>query len=83
MLIVSPALTTNFDPRNVSFHLALKQDERLFEVMPVRRRPSTRRNVHINQTKPLSSIFPGEQNRIRIAHKPNMRKIITIGSSKR
>jgi len=43
-------------PRNVAFQFAFEQDERLFEVMPVRRRPAAGRMcISMTQKRPAVS----------------------------
>jgi len=46
--------------------------------MPVRRRPSARRHMHINQTKAAIGVIAGEQNGVRISHDTDMRNLLVV-----
>jgi hypothetical protein len=62
----------------VSLQLALQHNETLLEIMPMRRRPTTRRNMHINQTKPPRRILPRQQNRVSVPHQSYVRQLRII-----
>jgi hypothetical protein len=54
---------------------AFQQRERLVKIVSVRRRPSTRRHVHIDQTKPPGRFLPRKKNRVRISSQPDVAHI--------
>ncbi len=55
------------------FHFALEKDERFFEVVPVRRRSATRRDVHIDQAILTRGVPRSEQGGIGIPHQADVR----------
>jgi len=51
------------------FDFPFKDREHLLEIVPMKRRPSARRNVHVNQTVTASSVAAAYQNRVSITGK--------------
>jgi hypothetical protein len=65
------------------FDLASQNRERLLEIMPMRRRTTAWRNVHVDQAITPRRIFPRYQNRVRIACHANVRKARVVRIRKR
>jgi hypothetical protein len=59
-----------------NFHLALKKNERLFEVMTVRPRTATQRNMHVNQAKPPIRVIARNGDRVRVPYNSDMREVL-------
>src|SRR6185503_17653806 len=55
---------------------AFENDECLLEVVPVRRRPAARRNVHVDETKATVGVLTSEQDRVCITRNPDMRQTL-------
>jgi len=55
-----------------SFQFAFEQNERFFEVMPVRRRPAAGRDVHIDDAKASRSVLAADGDGVGVAHQPNV-----------
>lgn len=59
-----------------SLDLAFQDDERFLEIVAVRRRPTARRNIHIDQAIASIRIFPGEEDCVGVPHQRDVRQIL-------
>jgi hypothetical protein len=57
---------------------AFQQRECLFKVVTVRRRASTGRNVHVDQTELARGVSSGEKNRIRVSDYADVRALAVV-----
>src|SRR5579862_4922348 len=59
---------------------ALEQGECLFEVVPMGRRASSWRNVHIDEAEAARCVIPGQEDGVGVANHSDVRKLsVTIG----
>jgi hypothetical protein len=54
------------------FDCAFEQDEGFFEVVAVRRRSATRRNVHVNDREPARGLLAGDGDGVGVADQSNV-----------
>ena len=72
------------DAAECKLQFTFQQGKRLFEVMAMRWRASSPRNVHIDQAIPPGSIFSREKNGVGVSDNPDVRKFsIRVGASDR
>jgi hypothetical protein len=60
------------------FHLPFEQDKGLLEVMPMRWRPATGRDVHINDAKATGSIVARQGYGVGIADQTDVREVFGL-----
>src|SRR6202046_592547 len=53
---------------------ALEKNESLLEIVSMRRRHASRRNVHVDQAEAPLRVFTRQQNRVSVPHNPNVRQ---------
>lgn len=63
-------------PSEGELEFALKKGERFFEVMTVRRRPSTWGNMHVDQAEAARRVLAGEKDRVGVSDDANVREIL-------
>jgi len=56
------------------FQFTLKDRECLLEIVAMRRRSSSRRNMHINEAKLSRSVFPAKEDGVGIPNNPDVRQ---------
>lgn len=67
-----------------NFDLAFENGEHLFEIVAMRRRTASRRNVHINEAVAAGGVFAGENNRVRVPRETDVRqRLISVWSRDR
>jgi hypothetical protein len=57
---------------------AFEEHKRLLKVVPVRRRASPGRDMHIDQTKPPIGVVASKQNGVCVADYSDMRNVLTV-----
>ena len=65
-------------PSERSFEFTVEKNKGLLEVMAMRGRAASMRNVHIDQGESTSSIRSGQQDRVGVAHDSEMLGIAVI-----
>jgi hypothetical protein len=60
------------------FHLAFEQDKGLLEVMPMRRRPASRRDVHIDNAEASIGLLARHGDGVGIADQTDVRKVVGL-----
>ncbi len=50
----------------------LQHNERLLKIVAMRRRTTSRRNVHIDHAKPAGRVFAADGDRVRVAHQADV-----------
>ena len=65
-------------PSESSFEFTVEKNKGLLEIMAMRGRAASRRNVHIDQGESTCSIHSGQQDRVGVAHDPKMLGIAVI-----
>ena len=65
-------------PAESSLQFTVEKDEALLEIMPVRGRAASGRNVHIDQGESACSIHSGQQDGVGVAHDSEMLGIAII-----
>ena len=60
------------------FHLAFEEDKGLFEVMPMRWRPATWRDVHINDAEASIGLLPRHGDGVGIADQTDVREVVGL-----
>ena len=73
--MVSPARATR-SGRGKSPDLPVQDGEHLLEVVPVRRRPSARRNVHVDEGVPAGRVLAGDEDGVRVSDEPDVRQAL-------
>jgi hypothetical protein len=62
------------------FHLALKKDEGLLEVMPVRGRTATGRDVHVDDAEESSSLLACHGDGVSIADQSDVGEVVKLSN---
>ena len=63
-------------PRNVTCDLPVEHGEHFLEVVPVRRRPAARRDVHVDEGVPAGGVIAGDEDRVGVADEPDVRQAL-------
>ena len=58
--------------------LTLENNKTLLEIMAVRRRSTSRRNVHVDQAELTSGVTSRQKNRVRIAYNSEMYSFVIV-----
>ena len=78
MFGLSPAWTVDFFAPEGGFHLAFEEDEGILEVMPVPRRTTARRDVHVDDAKTFSSLLAGHGDGVGISYQSDVREVVGL-----
>ena len=74
ILTVPPAPTTDFFAAKGGFDFTFEDGKRFLEVMAMRRRAASRRDVHVNEAITAGGVIAAEQNGIGVPHESDVAK---------
>jgi hypothetical protein len=78
MFSVSSARTIDFLPRKVASISPFEQNKGLLEVMPMRGRPASWRDMHINNAEAAIGLLARHGDGVGIADQTDVRKVVEL-----